>query len=62
MRATRTFGPDAPNVGPMRERLTEDLLQHIGFHAPLLLRCTALEIWLQDEIVVAGPEAGDEGG
>lgn len=62
VRATRTFGPDAPNVGPMRERLTEDLLQHIGFHAPLLLRCTALEIWLQDEIVVAGPEAGDEGG
>lgn len=62
VRATRTFGPEAPNVGPMRERLTEDLLQHLGFHAPLLLRCTALEIWLQDEIVVAGPEAGDEGG
>ncbi|MFN8586677.1 MAG: HEAT repeat domain-containing protein [Candidatus Eisenbacteria bacterium] len=43
----------------MRERVVEDMLGLLEFHAPLLLRCSAVEIWLRDELVVKGP-AGEE--
>ncbi len=60
VRASRIFGKDAASVLPMRERALEDLLGLLEYHAPLLLRCSALEIWLRDELVVRGP--GEEEG
>ncbi len=60
VRSSRTFGQDAANVLPMRERVVDDLLGLLEFHAPLLLRCSAVEIWLQDELVVKAP-GPDEG-
>lgn len=47
----------------MRERALEDMAEILQYHAPLLLRCSAVEIWLQDELVVRGPDAiGEDGG
>ncbi|MBI5170118.1 MAG: HEAT repeat domain-containing protein [Candidatus Eisenbacteria bacterium] len=62
VRASRIFGKDAPSVRPMRERAIEDLLGLLEYHAPLLLRCSAIEIWLRDELVVRGPGAEDGDG
>ncbi len=62
VRASRIFGKDAPSVLPMRERALEDMAEILQFHAPLLLRCSAVEIWLQDELVVRGPDAAGEDG
>lgn len=62
VRASRIFGKDAPSVLPMRERALDDMAEIIQFHAPLLLRCSAVEIWLQDELVVRGPDAAGEDG
>ena len=47
----------------MRERALADMAEILQFHAPLLLRCSAVEIWLHDELVVRGPDAqGEDGG
>lgn len=58
VRMARTFGPSAPNCLAARERALEDLLAVVGYHAPFVLHCTPLELWLRDEAVVRQPAAG----
>lgn len=62
VRSSRTFGQDAANVLPMRDRVVDDLLGLLEYHAPLLLRCSAVEIWLRDELVVKAPGPDDASG
>lgn len=64
VRMARTFGPAAPNCLSARERVLEDLMGILGYHAPFVLHCTPLEVWLRDEAVVrppAGAAAGPPG-
>lgn len=58
VRAVRTFGGSAPTSVSTRERLLEDFMQQLEYHAPFVLHCTPLEIWLRDEAVVRPPAAG----
>jgi HEAT repeat protein len=58
VRMARTFGPAAPNSVVARERVLEELLGILKYHAPIVLHCTPLEIWLRDEAVMKPPAAG----
>lgn len=58
VRMVRTFGVSAPNCLASRERVLEDFMTMLGYHAPFVLHCTPLEIWLRDEAVVRPPAAG----
>lgn len=55
LRVARTFGSTAPNSRSARERALEDLMGIVAGHAPFVLQCTPLEIWLRDEAVVRPP-------
>lgn len=57
VRMARTFGPSAPNCLSARERVLEDFMEILGYHAPFVLHCTPLEIWLRDEAIVRPPAA-----
>lgn len=58
VRMARTFGPTAPNCLSARTRLLEDFVEILGYHAPFVLHCTPLEVWLRDEAIVRAPVAG----
>ena len=55
LRVARTFGSGAPNSRSARERALEDLMGIVAGHAPFVLQCTPLELWLRDEAVVRPP-------
>ena len=57
VRVARTFGCAAPNSRSARERALEDLMEIVAGHAPFVLHCTPLEVWLRDEAVVRPPAA-----
>jgi HEAT repeat protein len=57
LRMVRTFGPSAPNSVSGREKVLEDFMGILRSHAPILLHCTPLEIWLCDEAIVHPPGA-----
>jgi len=57
VRMARTFGAAAPNCVSAREHVLEDFMEILGFHAPFVLHCTPLEVWLRDEAVVRPPAA-----
>jgi hypothetical protein len=57
VRVARTFGRAASNSRSARERALEDLMQIVATHAPFVLQCTPLEVWLRDEAVVRPPAA-----
>lgn len=61
VRIARTYGPYAPLARQSRERLVQDLLPLLEYHAPLVLRLTSLEIWLRDELLMRA-QPDDEGG
>jgi HEAT repeat protein len=48
----RARGPGHPEVVAHRERLVESLADLVRWHAPLVLRCSAIEIWLREEVVL----------
>ena len=58
VRVARTFGPAASNSRSARERALEDLMGIVTAHAPFVLQCTPLEVWLRDEAVVRPPAEG----
>lgn len=60
VRMVRTFGPTAPNCQSARERVLEDFMEILGYHAPFVLHCTPLEVWLRDEAVVRPPATTTE--
>ena len=43
VRMARTFGEAAPNRDAARERVLEDFMDILGYHAPFVLHCTPLE-------------------
>ncbi|MCC6350720.1 MAG: HEAT repeat domain-containing protein [Candidatus Eisenbacteria bacterium] len=57
VRMTCTFGPAAPNCTATRERVLEDFMEILGYHAPFAVHCTPLELWLRDEAIVRPPAA-----
>lgn len=60
VRMARTFGLSAPNCLSARERVLEDFMEILGYHAPFVLHCTPLEVWLRDEAVVRPPAPAAE--
>jgi len=60
LRAARTLGPDAVPVEQQTAKLVESFMGFIGFHAPLVMSCTAVELWLRDELVIRQREAGED--
>lgn len=58
VRMVRTFGPGASTCVSARDRLLEDFVELLGYHAPFVLHCTPLEILLRDEAVVRPPASG----
>lgn len=58
VRMVRTFGAANPNTVAARERLLEDFLEQLGYHAPFTLHVTPLEIFLRDEAIVRPPAPG----
>ena len=51
VRLARAQGPASPQVAALGAHLVEGFADLIEFHSPLVMRCSALEIWLRDELV-----------
>ncbi len=56
----RQHGPADDRVTHVIERLVEEFAQLIEYHAPVSLRCTPVELWLRQELVVRQAEGPDE--
>ena len=61
VRLVRAHGTDCAEAIRLTERLVESFAGLVEYHAPLVLRCSPLEIWLRDELVLHhADEAGGE--
>jgi hypothetical protein len=61
VRLVRARGAGCPEAVPLTEKLVESFAELVEHHAPMVLRCSPLEIWLRDELVLHHTdEAGAE--
>jgi HEAT repeat protein len=60
VRVARARGADCDEAAPLIERLVESFAEIVEYHAPVVLRCSALEIWLRDELVLRHLDGKEE--
>jgi HEAT repeat protein len=52
VRLARARGADDDEAAPLTERLVESFAELVEYHAPIVLRCSPLELWLRDELIL----------
>ncbi len=52
VRLVRAHGACCDDAIPLTERLVESFADLVEYHAPIVLRCSPLELWLSDELIL----------